>query len=101
VVSTFPTEFIVADETLSEVNRVLIDAGQLAVVMSAELVSGGLVRVFLEWLYRITGQRQLEQNGAVKDELLNLLDLHGFEAKFVEKTCPHSVVHLLIARKKV
>ena len=100
VVATFPTEFIVADETLKEVHRVLVDGGQLVIVLSAELVRGGLVRIFLEWLYRITGQRQLEQNGTVKDELLGLFDSHGFEMKFVKETCSRSVVHLIVAQKR-
>jgi ubiquinone/menaquinone biosynthesis C-methylase UbiE len=101
VIATFPTEFIVADETLKEAHRVLVDDGQLVIVLSAELVSGGLVRIFLEWLYRITGQRQLEQNGAIKDELLDLFGSHGFEMRFVQEPCSRSVVHLIVAQKKV
>ena len=56
-VATFPTEFIIAPETLSEVYRVLQPGGRLVIVPIGTLTAGGLLRVALEWAYRITGQR--------------------------------------------
>jgi ubiquinone/menaquinone biosynthesis C-methylase UbiE len=58
LVATFPTEYIVARRTLHEARRVMTGEGRLVVVASARLVGGDLAARFLEWLYRITGQRQ-------------------------------------------
>jgi len=57
VVATFPTEFIVAPRTVREIVRVLAPDGGIAVVASAWLTGGDPLSRFLEWLYRITGQR--------------------------------------------
>ena len=55
VIATFPTEFIIEDETLTEISRVLSDGGQLIVVASGVFTGRGMLQRFLEWLYRITG----------------------------------------------
>jgi len=59
VLSTFPSEFIVDPDTLREISRVLCPGGRAVIVAMAQLTSerrNVWVR-FLEWLYRITGQR--------------------------------------------
>ncbi|MFQ3568740.1 MAG: methyltransferase domain-containing protein, partial [Aggregatilineales bacterium] len=58
VVSTFPTDFIIASQTLYEVGRVLADDGVLVIVPSALFTGGGAAVRLLDGLYRITGQRQ-------------------------------------------
>ncbi|MBN1178470.1 MAG: methyltransferase domain-containing protein [Anaerolineae bacterium] len=62
-VATFPTEYIVERATLEEVQRVLAANGTLVVVAAAHLTGSDLVTRFLEWLYRITGQREPLPNG--------------------------------------
>ena len=57
VVSTFPSEFIYAPETLSEIARVLALEGRAVIVVLAHLLPDTLWERLLEWLYRITGQR--------------------------------------------
>jgi ubiquinone/menaquinone biosynthesis C-methylase UbiE len=57
VVSTFPTEFIVDPATVQEIYRVLQPGGRLVFVPLGLLTGGGLLRVVLEWAYRVTGQR--------------------------------------------
>jgi ubiquinone/menaquinone biosynthesis C-methylase UbiE len=57
IVATFPTEFIVAPETLAEVRRILVPGGRLVFVPNAIITKGGAARAALESAYRVTGQR--------------------------------------------
>jgi ubiquinone/menaquinone biosynthesis C-methylase UbiE len=94
VISTFPTDFIVAPETLQEVHRVLREGGYFVIVPNGILTGGGLVKRFLEWLYRITGQRE----GGNLD-VIQFFARYGFEAKMLEEPCPRSVAQVIVARK--
>jgi ubiquinone/menaquinone biosynthesis C-methylase UbiE len=58
VVSTFPTEFILDPRAIGEAVRVLSPEGTLAVVAAARLTGRDPLSAFLEWLYRVTGQRE-------------------------------------------
>jgi len=57
MVATFPTEYIVDPRTLREVRRVLQSGGRIVAVATAWLVGRDPPTRFLEWLYRVTGQR--------------------------------------------
>jgi ubiquinone/menaquinone biosynthesis C-methylase UbiE len=94
VVSTFPTGFIFAPETLHEVNRVLQPGGKMIVVLNGVLTGGGIVKSFLEWLYRITGQRN-ETGFDVK----SLFDGYGFDVSAHEVPLPRSIAQLIVATK--
>jgi ubiquinone/menaquinone biosynthesis C-methylase UbiE len=58
VLVTFPTEFLLAGQTLSAVHRVLKDNGRFIIVPEAQFTGRSLPERFIEWLYHITGQRQ-------------------------------------------
>lgn len=62
ILATFPTEFIVDPATVSEGYRTLKSSGKVIVVAEARLTGGGIIRNFIEWLYFITGQRQILQD---------------------------------------
>lgn len=94
VVSTFPTDFIIAPETLHEVYRVLKSGGVLVIVPNAVFTGGGWSAKLLECLYQITGQRQ---GSPEKVEIAPLFV--PFQATRVEEPCPHSVVTVIIAQK--
>ena len=95
VISTFPTNFIFAVETLAEIRRILRDDGQLIIVPNGVLTGGGKTDAALEWLYRITGQR-----GGQNPSITPFFASHGFEAVLHEKRCPRSMAQVIVARKK-
>ena len=61
-IATFPTPYIFEAETLAEIRRVLVNdrqaPGRLIIVMQGELKRLGWLTPVLEWLYRVTGQRE-------------------------------------------
>lgn len=93
VISTFPTEFIVAPETLAEIYRVLAPGGRLIVVFTGVL-TGGAARNALDLAYRVTGQR-----GPWPDTILSRVEAAGFHAQIVVEALPRSAALLLIADK--
>lgn len=97
VVCTFPTDFIVQQETLTEVNRILQEQGKLIVVLNGILVGGGVIKSFLEWLYRITGQRDDTRQQDIKRFFLG----YGFDVETQEVECQRSLVQLVILTKTI
>ncbi len=104
ILATFPTPFIVDPETIRQFNRVLRDSGQLVVVAEARLTSGGFLRVFIEWLYAITGQRQIsnEENSrnGVWEDIQHRYLVEGFHLRREEVNLGESIVTVIIANKK-
>jgi ubiquinone/menaquinone biosynthesis C-methylase UbiE len=100
VISTFPTDFIFQDETLVEIHRVLVDAGVLVVVLSGTFEGKGPVRVLLEWLYRITGQRGVEADiDTAYRRIRDQLSRAGFDAQIVREPCKRSTALLVVGSK--
>ncbi len=95
VISTFPTDFIFAAETLREVYRILCENGRFIIVPNGVLTGGGAGEKGLEWLYRITGQRG-EQGSTVSD----FFGHYGFDVTIYEERCERSIAQVIVARKK-
>jgi ubiquinone/menaquinone biosynthesis C-methylase UbiE len=91
VLATFPTQYIVDPATLAEVRRVLRPGGHLVVVVGAQLSGRDPLSRFIEWLYRITGQRELAQAWDAP------FVAAGLAARQVQVEMQRSLVHLLIA----
>lgn len=97
VVSTFPTDFIVNPDTLRECYRVLKTDGVLVIVPNAVMTSKGWLSGFIEFLYRITGQRSTD--GSFPD-VRPMFEPYGFAAEIHEVDCPRSRVTVIVARKR-
>lgn len=57
VYSSFPTSFIAERDTMHAVRRVLREGGRYVIVPEGHLTGQGIVERFIDWLFRITGQR--------------------------------------------
>ncbi len=56
IVSTFPTEAIFEDQTISEIIRVLKPGGKLLIIPMVFITGNGFRQKLMAWIYRITGQ---------------------------------------------
>ena len=94
VVATFPSDYIADLATLREVQRVTNDHGQLIVVFGAQLIGREPSKLLVEWLYRITGQRE-----AQLDDEKSIFDRAGMPARIETEPVGASTVTLIVAEK--
>lgn len=104
IIATFPTDFIVQPATLHETYRVLKPGGRLVVVINGVLTSRGVLTRLLEWLYRITGQRntstpQAEISTSAYEPFIERFDRIGYTSSIVLESCGQSVSVLIVAQK--
>ncbi len=93
VVSTFPTDYIAAEATLREVQRVTNERGRLIVVFGAQLIGREPSKLLIAWLYRITGQRDAKFDEA------SIFDRAGMPARIETEAIGASTVTLIVAEK--
>ncbi|MBN1136551.1 MAG: class I SAM-dependent methyltransferase [Anaerolineae bacterium] len=93
VVLTFPTPFVYDPAWIRHLERVLKPGARLIVVETGYFARRSLPTRFLEWLYRITGQRR-----PIPD-LPGLLGQVGLLARRETVSVASSTVRLLIANK--
>ena len=98
VISTFPTDFIIAPETLREVSRVLQPGGRFVIVPTSRFTGGGLIAKLIDALYAATGQR--EASAEHRSLWISLLEPYGFGVQIVEEACSNSAVTVIIAQKR-
>jgi ubiquinone/menaquinone biosynthesis C-methylase UbiE len=95
VVATFPTDYIAELATLREVQRVTNDRGRFIVVFGAQLIGREPSKVLIEWLYRLTGQRD-----AKAEDEESIFDQVGMPARIETETIGASTVTLVVAEKR-
>lgn len=95
VISTFPTDFIMQAGTLAEVRRILQSDGRFIIVPNGTFTGGGLLRNFLEWLYRITGQREDRTLPTIEA----IFEGHGFAVDVFFEDCPRSRAQVVVLSK--
>ncbi|GAB4281341.1 MAG: hypothetical protein Kow0080_34840 [Candidatus Promineifilaceae bacterium] len=104
VVATFPTNYIFLPETLSAVRRVLRQNGRFVIIPSTQFTGNGAAVRLLEWLYHITGQRQLETAAsdpqAIWQPVMNRFTQAGFAPSCHQKELKGSIVTILVAEKE-
>jgi ubiquinone/menaquinone biosynthesis C-methylase UbiE len=94
VVSTFPTEYIANPRTLAEVVRVTGARGRLIVVVGAHFGQQTPGTRLVDWLYRITGQR--EPSVEAEPDLFEQL---GLSAHVETELVSGSTVTIVVAEK--
>jgi hypothetical protein len=100
IVATFPTDYILEDETLTEIHRVLRDPtpgspSQLIVVAEGQLRGPWPIRPFINWLYKVTGQRDTPL-----EKPMPSLKKHNFNARWEFVDHDGAAARLLIAEKR-
>lgn len=95
VVATFPTDFILEAQTLTSVVRVLQPGGCLVIVAIGFLKGPGPLRRLVEWLYRVTGQREISE-----PKPLARLQEVGFVARWEDATLDGARARLLVATRQ-
>lgn len=96
VISTFPASFIMDEDCLAEICRILELRGRAIIVLSARLEGRGLRRAFIRLLYRITGQSGSPAAGAAAKRAFAG---YGLTVEPVDVPCVGSVVQLIVLRK--
>lgn len=95
IICTFPTNFIFESSTMREVHRILVSQGQYIIVLNGMLNSDNFIENSIEWLYKITGQRESENYS-----LSDIFETYGFKISIALETCPHSKALVIVATKK-
>ena len=93
IVCTFPTSFIIEQQTLMEMRRVLKRDAQAVIVFSALLTGGGLIAQFIRSLYRLTGQATSE---TAREELVSLFQAPGLTAEAYTLPADGSLVQIVL-----
>lgn len=95
IVSTFPTDYIFDQRTLSEAKRCLSQGGRLVVLPVAWPKSR-----LLQWLYRVTGESPTELNQALKSKMQQPFASAGFETGTQIVEVKSSNLLIVIAKKR-
>lgn len=94
IISTFPSEYILDQDTLAEARRCLMVRGRLIVLLAAMPKSRAL-----KWLYKITGESPSQTEEVVKNKLQEPFLLAGFATDIKNVELKSSRLLIVIAEK--
>ncbi len=99
VVSTFPSEYIFDDRTLTEVQRILRREGRFVVVLAAWIIGRALTDRGAAWLFKVTHQAPPSPQQILSSQLEDRLREAGFEPEFVTVDLNSSLVFVVNAHR--
>lgn len=99
VVATFPSEYIFASETLTEVNRVLAPNGRFIILPGAILIGRGLLDRMMALLFHITGQTAPDVAEMLRERSKKPFAEAGFHVQNHELELQSSLVFIIVATK--
>ncbi len=94
VFATFPTDYIIDTQTLSEAWRILRSKGKLVILPTAWILPVGFLGRLLGWLFRYPGQNSVWGSGYAQ-----LLREAGFDSQLFQSKLSASTVLILVATK--
>lgn len=109
VLATFPTDYIVTPATLAAVHWTLRPGGRLVIVPEGHLTGSGPHHRFIDWLFRVTGQRSgpfaVDDERTWPDEATwpvfqQRFRAAGFDTKVRQVRLQRSAVTVVIAVKR-
>jgi ubiquinone/menaquinone biosynthesis C-methylase UbiE len=100
VVANFPSDYILNNQTLTEVWRVLRPGGRLIVTPMAWINGKSLADRAAKWLFRVSGQTQ-EPKENFGDRLETALVDAGFQVEIIPIETRQSTVLVLVAQKAI
>jgi ubiquinone/menaquinone biosynthesis C-methylase UbiE len=99
IVSTFPSEYLFQQPSLSEIYRVLTPGGLLVVVPVAWVGRGSPAKRLLAWLFRITHQAPQRDDSHWQSRLLEPFQKAGFDVQTETIALRSSEVLVVLAGK--
>lgn len=99
VLATFPTEYVIQPETLTAVYRTLKPHGHFVIVPAGHLTGSTLVHQFIDWLFRVTGQRAKINAVTFWQPWQDRFAAAGFQTKIHQIELTGSIVTVIVAEK--
>ena len=99
IVATFPTEYIVEPNTISEIYRILKPGKELLIIPMAVITGGSILHKAAAWLFKVTGQAG-ETDQAVYQSSLQRYTSAGFDISIEWQEQNNSRVMFVRAKKQ-
>lgn len=101
VVATFPTEYFVEPQTLSDVWRTLKNRGKFIVLPVAWITGKGLLERLMAWVFRLTGQAPVDPVETISERLRKPFQEAGFQVEIQQVEVKSSLLLIVIAQKGI